>query len=214
MSTPEVTLSGLPPLNALKFLRDQIEKHADRLVESLRGKFKSIARVITDLAEKQESEFTKKLTTGMFSAAEARAYLASQLLAEFEAMATLSMDAATGPSRTALQRSLDEAATVAAMDPLIAREIRDRLLAMSKTDRNNTVARSADPHVASAVLNSPAAGLGLDVSDDAKARLLANYNREHRQGLMKSIDDVDGFLTAIQEFRASVTRVLKDALRR
>ena len=214
MPNVEMEIGSRPPMNALKFWRDQIPTLAERLPEVMRGKFVQAARSMVDGAETQEKIYTKKLESGLFMQPAAKTYLGSQLFEETKGIANITIEGATSSVRAQLDRWRADAESVPGMDPAVAIELRTMIRAMPEAERHATITRSSDPHLASAILNAAAKGFGLGLSDSAKKRLLDNYNAAHRPGLMSQIAEAETFIAAVEQFRDSVFRALRDALSR
>ncbi len=197
----------------LTFAPQMVDKHAAaRVPEHTRAAFIQTAHAMIATGDAQLKDFATKVKTGIYQGA-AREFLAAQLREEAGQMLGVSATALTKGIAAQLAQQQAEAARPPAVDFHVAREIRDHLRGLPKAERANVVALANHPDVTGAVLHAPGDGFGLDISDDAKARLLANYNRAHRAGLLAQIAELEAIVYAVEQFRDTVSTELADKLK-
>ena len=195
------------------FRTELLPKHAQRVPEAFRADFTRIAQSLADTHDASSRDFAAKLRTGIYQGP-AREYLAATLRDEARQM----FDITEKGMLSGVRDNLDALRATASKVPQnigheVAREIRDVLRAMKKDDRENAVALSTDPDVAAAVLNAPGGGFGINLSDNAKQRLLENYNRAHRADLLQRINDAEAVIAAVEEARRTLSASLLEILR-
>jgi hypothetical protein len=86
-----------------------------------------------------------------------------------------------------------------------------KLDAMPAADRNMLLARTDDSQIVSAVFHAPAVfDLG---DDDARQRMLTNYNRRHRAQQFALADDLGTFIAVVDDIVEGMKRDLRGVLR-
>lgn len=82
---------------------------------------------------------------------------------------------------------------------------------MDRNEREMFLMRTDDPEVVAAVASAPAAfPIG---SDDARKRLMENFNRAHRPDKLALANDLRAALAAVDNYRDMVLRELRKVLR-
>jgi hypothetical protein len=194
----------------LNILRTTIDRRVSHVRESMRNDLTKTLRSIVDTGEIQIKSTHKKLREQVWSPAGAE-LLKNEAIAEGVGMIKLLADAATKNARDhrgQLDRELSQVPEPP--NAFLAHEVRQELKALDKSDRDFFLTRTSDPQLVSAVLHGPTAfPLG---SDDARARMLSNYNKTHRPDKVALRDDAHAFVFAVEDFVEDAARHLRDVL--
>lgn len=186
-----------------------IPKAVSRVAEAYRATTQATFEQFAGTWDATDESVTKGLESPYSLTPGGRELLVKRESDDGVAMLRVSSRAATEHARTVrLPQLAQELASPPTVDPAIAREHRDVLRAMARDERNRLVSQSHDGHLAAAVVYGARAGFDL-VSDDALARVLENFNKQHRPELVAEHQRASEFVAIIDEVEAMVARQLR-----
>jgi hypothetical protein len=190
------------------------EQHAQRVPEYLRTSFHRVADGYLSAVDAATTEFFGKVKTGLYAQPDARAYLRAEVRNMARSFADNVVDAGhLIGTHEQLKKLREKATDIPRVDPEVAREIRAVLRTLPKDQREHAVRSSRNFELASAVLNAPGEGLGLDISGEGQEMLRRAFNETHRADLMRQIADDEALLAAAEEFKRTVLTELDEVLR-
>ena len=191
--------------------KDTATRITEKVRENLRGTVTTVLSGINTTFDAQVQSFDKKTRTHPYTPG-GRDHLSAEMIAEGTSMMDVLKDAHTKNAREHFGQLQAELKAVPEIrDAFRAHYIWQRLDALDPRDRDQLLSRTDDPEVVSAVMHAPAAfPIG---SDDARARMLTNFNKAHRPDKVALADDLETFLTAVDNYVDMVKRELRKVLR-
>jgi hypothetical protein len=182
-----------------------------RVRENLRGKVREVGLSALDVATTSVQSVNTKLQRQVWRPDGAE-LLKRETIFAAEGQIDIFASRATTQARDHLGQLRNELERVPEpTNGFSAQAIWLKLDGLDPHDRNRLIANTDDPQVVSAVLHAPSVfALG---SDDARRRMLASYNRAHRPQQVALANDLEAFISVVDEVTAGVKRLVRDALR-
>jgi hypothetical protein len=193
-------------------LREQIiPRVVADIRETMRGTAQTGMANMCDVFDTTVQSTNKKLTGQAWTPGGAE-YVKNEARLEAEGMLDVILDSTTKGARdhfAQLDRELTRVPEPS--NGFAAMAVWQKLDAMNASDRDHFLSRTDDPAIVSAVFHAPSVfSLG---HDDARKRMLTNYNRAHRPEPFALANDCRSFIDAVEGFADTLKRELRRALR-